>query len=154
MAFKNIPAYSRYSISEDGQVRNDATGKLIAHTYNSSGYKRVSLYSDTSRKYRQCTLHRLLASVFLPGSGEAVNHIDGNKLNNSLDNLEWCSRSYNTQDSFKRSPHSRSAHKRLTASEQETIRLSTASQQELAAVYGVSPHTIRKVRQGGYRYSE
>jgi hypothetical protein len=46
-------------------------------------------------KRKMYKIHRLVASNFLDGRNEVVNHIDGDKLNNKLDNLEWCSQSSN-----------------------------------------------------------
>ena len=48
-------------------------------------------------------LHRLLAKAFIPNPNNypIINHIDGNKLNNSLDNLEWCTHKHNTIEAYK-----------------------------------------------------
>lgn len=57
-----------------------------------SGYPYVNLCVDDKRKKR--TVHSLVAEAFL-GEGDEVNHKDGNKLNNHVDNLEWCTRAEN-----------------------------------------------------------
>ena len=60
-----------------------------------TGYKFHQLYLD--KKMYNKTIHRLVAESFLPKieGFETVNHIDGNKHNNIVENLEWCSNSYN-----------------------------------------------------------
>lgn len=84
-----------YDITEDGIVTNLKTGNILDGSVNSYGYRVVSLHKNGKRKI--CKVHRLLATTFIPNPNNYsdVNHIDGNKLNNSLDNLEWCSRSMN-----------------------------------------------------------
>lgn len=86
-----------YAISEEGRVANCKTGFFLSGSVNSHGYRVVSLTKDG--KKTDCKLHRLLATAFIPNPNnfECVNHIDGDKLNNSLDNLEWCTKRRNNQ---------------------------------------------------------
>lgn len=64
-----------------------------------SGYK-VDLYKNKKRKCVQ--VHRLVAEAFLdnPKNYPVVNHIDGNRLNNNVNNLEWCDHKYNANHAF------------------------------------------------------
>ena len=84
-----------YKISPDGQVLNVQTGNLLKGNVNSHGYMVFSLTKGGQKK--DCKLHRLLALTFIPNPNnyDCINHKDGNKLNNSLDNLEWCTKGYN-----------------------------------------------------------
>lgn len=94
----DIPGYEdEYVISEDGQVWNKKTGAAMHGSVNSHGYMVLSLTKDGKKKDRK--LHRLLAATFIPNPNgyECVNHKDGNKLNNSLANLEWCTKGYNNR---------------------------------------------------------
>lgn len=61
-----------------------------------NGYESVILYDTERRKYRYL-VHRLVAMTFIPNPAgyNAVNHKDENKLNNHVDNLEWCTLAYN-----------------------------------------------------------
>jgi|TARA_B100000902_G_scaffold292954_1_gene279442 hypothetical protein len=94
--------YDRYSISSMGQVRNDKTGRIMKINVRSenargaAGYCYVQLSGENSKHFR---VHRLVAMTFIPNPNNypCVNHIDGNKENNSVENLEWCSQLYNTQ---------------------------------------------------------
>lgn len=93
-----VPGYeSIYQISSDGKVWNVKSGATLRGNVNSHGYVVVSLTKDGVKK--DCKLHRLLALAFLPNPNDydCVNHKDGNKLNNSLDNLEWCTKGYNNR---------------------------------------------------------
>lgn len=64
------------------------------------GYYQVSFRINGKRKYVR--VHRLIAETYLPNplNYKQVNHKDGNKLNNNINNLEWCTNSYNTQESY------------------------------------------------------
>ena len=91
-----------YEISSSGEIRSkDRTltdkigrtrswkGKVLNPDIAPNGYYRVSF--SINRKRKQFYVHRLIAEHFIPNPDNLpqVNHIDGNKLNNSLDNLEW-----------------------------------------------------------------
>lgn len=87
-----------YSVNEQGEVRNDLTGNLIKGDINSVGYYRVCLYNKNHTPSKQRFFrHRLVAIHFINNSLslEEVNHIDGNKSNNHVNNLEWVSRKEN-----------------------------------------------------------
>lgn len=147
--WKHIDNFSRYSINESGMVRNDNTGKLIAHNENSTGYKRVSLYSDNARKYKQCLLHRLLAVAFIDNiyNLEVVDHIDMDKLNNNLDNLQWVTKAENTQRAY---DLGKNPNRKLTPTDRKVIKriMETAirgTQAKLAKKYNVHTSRIKQI---------
>lgn len=90
--FKDVIRFEKtYEVSNYGRVRNKKTGKFITPLYNHKGYLYVNLsYSHTGRV--KWYIHRLVAFHFIPNpeNKPQVNHIDGNKLNNYVENLEWC----------------------------------------------------------------
>lgn len=88
---------SRYSISNTGLVKSEITGKTLAFETSYKGYRRVSI------KGKHYTIHRLMALAFIPNPDNLpqVNHIDGNKLNNDISNLEWCTNQYNQKHAWK-----------------------------------------------------
>lgn len=93
--WKKIDSSSRYSVSSDGRVRNDKTGRILRPAINNCGYPRVTVYDN--KKYRSFLVHRLVALAFIPNpeNKPEVNHKDGDKLNCHADNLEWCTPSEN-----------------------------------------------------------
>lgn len=97
-----IPEHPGYEINKQGDVRSLRLrlGRTIKRRINGRGYYYVRLSDNGKLSY--LTIHRLLAKIFIPNSNDYsdVNHIDGNKLNNDLTNLEWCSRSHNVQHAF------------------------------------------------------
>lgn len=91
---------NKYEVSNYGNVRNINTNKYIIGDINNCGYYRVSLYDNgKSKKYFR---HRLVAMHFIdnPNEYDFVNHKDGDKSNNSVINLEWCTQSYNEKHAF------------------------------------------------------
>lgn len=87
---KVIKEYPQYTIDETGQVKNIVTGKIKRQQANSqTTYFQVNLWKNNKGAWKY--IHRLLAEAFIPnplGLPE-VNHIDGNRQNNALSNLEW-----------------------------------------------------------------
>lgn len=69
--------------------------------YNGRGYANITLIKN-GNKFKT-VIHRLVAKAFIPNpeNKPEVNHINGNKANNNVDNLEWCTRTYNIQHAFK-----------------------------------------------------
>ncbi|HEO1661555.1 NUMOD4 motif-containing HNH endonuclease [Burkholderia multivorans] len=77
----------KYEVSDCGRVRSPRTGKLLAQRLWNSGYPSVQLWAGNKAHSR--SVHRLMAAAFLGlAPGLQVNHIDGDKGNNRLDNLE------------------------------------------------------------------
>lgn len=99
--WKDIPIAKNYEASNLGNIRNKKTKHIIKQMINSKGYSQVSLYLKKKKTIR---VHRLVASAFLENKNNYgdINHIDGNKLNNNVDNLEWCTRKENIIHSWKK----------------------------------------------------
>lgn len=89
-----------YKINKNGKVLSVKQNKILKGKIGIKGYVEISLSKEGKRKYT--TLHRLLAETFIKNehNKKCVNHKDGNKLNNSLDNLEWCTYSENIKHAF------------------------------------------------------
>ena len=92
--WKTIPGYSRYEISNLGNVR-----KKLKPCLNRAGYETIGLISDYGNR-KDLRVHRLVANLFIEkkdSSKNLVNHIDGIKNNNIVSNLEWCTAKENTR---------------------------------------------------------
>lgn len=96
--WKEIRDFDNYLINEDGEVKNKKKDKLLKprRKNKGQGYYEVVLYKNGKPHYK--SIHRLVAENFIdnPHNYPIVNHIDGNKINNHVSNLEWCTVSYNT----------------------------------------------------------
>lgn len=94
--FGNFPSYR---ITKSGKVYSYRQGnrlKPMSVVLDNNGYPVVKLYNDNS-KPRTIAVHRLIADTFIPNPDklECINHKDEDKQNNSVDNLEWCTKAYN-----------------------------------------------------------
>lgn len=113
--WKQIKDYPNYEVSNLGNVRSRQRkvtqlghknvytrimqGKMLKPRLQNSGYLIVWLSQDG--KTKPFTIHRLVAAAFVEGSGNDVNHKDGNKLNNWAENLEWVTRSENITHAYR-----------------------------------------------------
>lgn len=99
--YKEVFGFENYIINNEGNVINKDTGKIKSHNNNTKGYLFVSLYKEN--KVKQLYVHRLVALYFIPNPNnfETVNHIDGNKENNHVQNLEWCTLTDNIRHAFR-----------------------------------------------------
>ena len=100
MMWKDIYGYKgKYQISDSGVVKSyhgkDPQGKILSPKIDKDGYHIVCLHIEGKAKYFR--VHRLVAEAFIPNLEglSQVNHIDENKSNNTVKNLEWCDCKYN-----------------------------------------------------------
>ena len=141
-----------YEITTEGQVINKNNGHVLKPQPNGKGYLRVSIGGKLK------FVHRLVAEKYIPNPNnyKQVNHKDGNKLNNSVDNLEWVTKSENIQHSYtygsKKSPEG-VLNGKAVLSEQDVKELRSSyiphdkefGMKALAKKYGVSEPTINRV---------
>lgn len=88
--FVKIEGFENYEVSNLSKVRNIKSGRILKPHLNRDGYLMLGLYENNKQKH--LFLHRIVATAFMdnPEGKPCVNHIDENKLNNDLSNLEWC----------------------------------------------------------------
>jgi len=88
MEIKAIKGYN-YNITSNGKILNKITSEKRKTTTNNVGYESIMLYRNG--KAKSFLVHRLVAQAFIPNPLDKpqVNHIDENKLNNNIENLEW-----------------------------------------------------------------
>ena len=89
--WKTISSSPNYEVSNFGSVRNIKTGNILKVATNNFGYKLVCL--SNKNKKQTGYIHRLVAEAFIDTNLDTrtsvVNHIDGDKSNNNIKNLEW-----------------------------------------------------------------
>ena len=91
---------NQYEVSSNGDIRNKKTGTILSKSLMGAGYVKADLWKDGVRW--QTSAHRIVASAFVanPEMLDEVNHINGDKTDNRVCNLEWVSRSDNVKHSY------------------------------------------------------
>lgn len=103
-----------YQINENGEIKSldrivhfkykdkFLKGAIKRQQIGTNGYKIVKLYKNDKKKYT-FSVHKLVAETFLekPSYAECINHKDGNKLNNNVNNLEYCTYSHNNKEAIR-----------------------------------------------------
>lgn len=153
MNSKPIPEYENYILFEDGRVLNTKNNNVVATQPNSRGYLTVNLWKHN--KMKKFMVHRLLAQLFIPNPNEypCVNHIDQDKQNNTLSNLEWCTYKYNSNHSLKKMRDARDSVGRTTPVRQlvnnEWVYYNSIN--EAHRFTGISVNTIRTSLKNVYK---
>lgn len=149
--WKEIVGYENYQVSSLGKVKN--SNNLILKPCLNGNYYRHGF--SKNNKSKQMKLHRLIAIAFIPNPENlpCINHIDGNKLNNSIENLEWCTHRNNQLHAYRtklRTPIENKGIKnpqsKLTDEQVLEIRNSPLRVKELAEIYGLKHQAISKIR--------
>lgn len=159
--WKKIPNAETYEVSSRGNIRRalDAPNAINTHQGRvlrpdfASGYARVTLRHNG--KMERALIHRLVARAFLDETAPFthVNHKDGNKLNNKVENLEWCSSKENTQHAWRIGLcrpliGDKNGNTKLKDRDIEVIRdarIRKINISEIASVFNVSQATVSKV---------
>ena len=170
--YPDIPSDNNFLISSDGDLMNENTGRILKQGILRTGYYSVRVRLANKNK-RHIIIHKAVAYTFLdnPNGYTVINHKDGNRLNNNVDNLEWCTYGYNLQYAYDTGSFDKTKisgennhESKLTWKDVENIRKeyinTNCSQQELCNKYGVSKPTISNIIQNktwkvsGYKMPE
>lgn len=155
--WKQIPNYHHYEASNLGRIRSLRFNRIkpMKPTVIQRNYRQVNLRSDN--KGKQLLVHRLIALTFIPNTDGKleVNHLDGDKSNNNVSNLEWSSNRENIAHAVDSGIRPRGEnHYRSKLKRQDIIAIRAAYEsgqetyKQLAARFCVSPATIGSVVNG------
>lgn len=137
-----------YIITEQGEIINKRNGRKLRPQPNGKGYLRVFICQ------KKLFVHRLVAEKYIPNpeNKPQVNHKDGNRLNNSVDNLEWVTNQENRDHAVKNRLHlcgEDCPWSKLNWEKVDFIRTHNEyTAKQLAEMYNVTVPTVREVRQG------
>lgn len=151
-----IPGYNnRYILTPEGVVYSNSNRTkrdgVVKISISEDGYSYVRLCADG--KVKKHFIHRLIAQAYIPNEFnlEQVNHIDGNKSNNTIGNLEWCSRLDNMRHASKHGLMQKGQNRpssKITEKDAVEIRNSNLCGRELAQIYGISKNTVLLIKRG------
>jgi hypothetical protein len=148
--YKVIKDFPNYGISRDGEVISLRFNRKLKPRKSKNGYFSVGLSKDC--KPKNVTIHRLIAVYYIDNVNNypQVNHINGIKTDNRVENLEWCTASQNLKHAFinkLRSNNTGENHPTSKLKELQVleIRNSILSKKELSILYNVSYSTIRQI---------
>ena len=156
----------KWATGAGGQIRRSHPGSWLAQMRAPNGYMRVNLHGNRVRV--SVSIHRLVALAWLPNDRALpqINHIDGRKDNNCVENLEWCTASQNRRhalrNGFRASPafvasvranvrHAQLAARKLTQQQADSARERVRSGESKAMVsrsLGISSSTLYSILKG------
>lgn len=153
-------AQDGWLISNYGRVKHN--GKILSCSIHSDGYIFSVFKSRKTGKYIQRPVHRLVAEAFLPVviGKDVINHVDGNKMNNSVMNLEWCTQSENVKHAIDNhfTPRGLTTYQgKFSPEERQHIKdlwdSGDYSRRKIAEMYGVSHTCVNDIINDRYRYA-
>lgn len=99
----NVEGFEHYQVSDAGQIKNRDNLIMSSRACKTKGYRKIGLRHIDSGKQKTFLVHRIVAESFLsnPENKKTVNHIDGDKNNNAVSNLEWATQSENQIHAYK-----------------------------------------------------
>lgn len=145
--------YNGFLVDENFNIYNKATGKKLSEYLGSDGYMHVRRREKGEIYYIR--VHTLIANLFVENKNnyKYVNHIDSDKTNNSPDNLEWCTNSYNVKHAFRENGdtfHKRNTHVvvyDLDGNYIETFK----SLRKVGEVLNIDRHVVSRILKGERR---
>jgi len=154
--WKDIPNYEgAYQVSSLGKVKSLKWGKerVLKFKKDRYGYTRVDLCKEGEKKNHK--VHRLVMLVFAGESDLQVNHINGIKADNRIENLEHCTASQNTKHAYDigliiPTKGEKNGQSKLTRKCAERIKYGHQgmTQQEIAKIYGIAQSQVSSIRSG------
>lgn len=149
MKWVKINDFPNYEISNSGNIKNIRTGHILKPSISKRGYPVVNLYKNGKGHLK--TVHLLYAKAFLPNPLKLtqINHIDGNKLNFNLSNLEWCTARENNLHARNTGLHNSNGDKKVNQYDENNVFMKTfKSISEASRITGINRSCINAVVKG------
>lgn len=152
LIYNNINYGDRFEISNYGNIRNVKTKHIYKCHINKNGYLQVCVSLGSRKNKIVVKIHRAVAENFVanPANKKSVNHIDGNKLNNYYENLEWVTNKENTHHALE---NDLLTYRKLSTKDIIYIfsiksKYKNMNNTEIAQRFNVSEATIRDIMKG------
>ncbi len=153
LELKPIPGLNGYWASSDGDIystKYKVIRKIKPSLYR--GYYGFSIWDNQKNKTKHAVTHRLIASTWIPNPNNypIINHRDGVRTNNNIDNLEWCTQKQNIAHSINILGNARCGERnnlsKLTEEQILKIRTDPRDQRTIAREFGVSQTNIGNIK--------
>lgn len=147
--FKDIEGYeNRYQISNNGEVLSLVRNKILKPQISKDGYVLIRLEKDYIKK--TFSVHRLVAKAFLdnPNNLPQVNHINEDKTDNRVENLEWCDKEYNLNYGTTQKRRAEKISRSVYSIDSNGIKETFVSAYDATRKLGIDPTSICKCCRG------
>ena len=149
-----IKEHPHYFAHSEGLIWSQRSQKFIKPVVHRDGYHRLSICEEGSQLSR--SIHRLVAIAHIPNpeNKREINHKNGDKADNRVENLEWCTRAENMQhardNGFRTNLPKGEAHHKAKINEEivRAIRASTETGKVLGDRYGLNRNTVNGIKRG------
>ncbi len=148
----------RYQISNFGRIKSmygrwDNGPEIIKPTKLTNGYFMVVMYYGNGKGYTRLYHHRVIAIAFIPNpeNKPCINHINNNRGDNRIENLEWCTKQENSSHAKNQNRISRGTHRHCSKlKEEDVVHIFTSEEKakDLAKLFSVNEEAIYDIRKG------
>lgn len=151
--WREVPFAKNYLISSDGSLYSRKYKRELNPRSNKKGYKVAYIKTD-SDGYKSFFIHRIVAITFLENheSLKIVNHIDSNPLNNSVENLEWCTSSHNNKHGIEEKIRKGKKINSAKATIEQVLTMFTlrnhSTHRDIAKAFNLEPSTVGCILRG------
>lgn len=144
--------YDGFLVDDDLNIYSKRSGKKLSSFLGTDGYMHIR-YRVGNKKYHENRVHVILGHCFIPNPNnyKYINHIDSNKLNNELTNLEWCTNSYNVLHGWRSGNRVHKNRTRVKVEYKNTMIGTYNSIRECARELQLDRHKIARILKGELR---
>ena len=142
--------YDGFLVDKDFNIYSKRSGRMLTQYIGTDGYMHVQYRKEDGNSHHN-RVHVIFAHCFIdnPNNYKYINHIDSNKLNNNLENLEWCTNSYNVKHCWDSGNRIHKNNTKINVYDLENNFIETfKSMRECGSKLSIDRHKIARVLKG------